>query len=186
MAGREPHKLSALYIAGFIITLIITIGTFWLGYSTHDEQLGDFLTKALAPFFGLVSAGWTADFYHRLDANKNIERDVSKAVYSAWSLLQGVYHVDQRLTQALNALNEYDTPAAIRAVEHALARTDDNLLQVTKTIREWESLSQTAATAGAANFEADLHSIQARREQLPLQDISRHQRQEQEAANGDA
>lgn len=184
MAGRDPHKLSALYIAGFILTLGITIGTFWFGYSTQDEQLGDFLTKVLAPFFGLVSAGWTADFYHRRDANKNIERDVSKAVYSTWSLLQGVYHVDQRLTQALNALNESDTPAAIRAVEHAIARTDDNLLQVTRTIREWESLSHAAATEGTADFEADLRSIQTRREQLPLQ--SNQQEQGQEATNGDA
>ncbi|OCB21654.1 hypothetical protein A5674_27310 [Mycobacterium malmoense] len=169
MAGQEPHKLSGLYIAGFIFALGITVGTFWFGYSTQDEGLGNFLTKALGPFFGLVSAGWTADYYHRRDANKIIERDVGKAVYSARSLLQGVYHVDQRLAEASNALNESDTLAALRAVEHAIARTDDNLLQVMKTIREWESLSRSAAVKGAAEFEADVLSINARREQIAIQ-----------------
>ncbi len=168
MAGREPHKLSFLYYAGFVGVLLITVGVFWFGYSTTDDELGDFLTKLLGPFFGLVSASWTADYYHRRDANKNIERDVGKAVYSAQSLQHGVSWVDARLAEASNALNEGDTVAALRAVEHAIARTDGNLLHVTQTIREWESLSHKAAAQGTENFDADLLSIRARREQIAI------------------
>jgi hypothetical protein len=183
VAEREPHIVSALYVAGFIGTLVITVGTFVLGYTTKDAELSDFLTKLLGPFFGLVSAGWTADYYHRRDANKNIERDVGKAVYSARILLQGEHSVDQRLAEASNALNEGDLAAGLRAVEQALARTDGNLLHVTQTIREWESLSHSAAAEGVANFEADFTSIRARREQIPLGDSGQQQQQGGEHAS---
>ena len=63
MVGREPHpeKLSWIYKTGFSGSLILTVGTFILAYTTKSPELGDFLSKLLGPFFALVSSGWTAD-----------------------------------------------------------------------------------------------------------------------------
>jgi hypothetical protein len=182
VAGREPHELSWLYKAGFIAVLVITVCIFVLGYGTKDPELGDFLKTILVPIFGLLSGGWIADYYHRRDVNKNIERDVGNAVYSASGLLQGVYHVDRRLAEASNALNEGDVPAALRAVGQAIARTDGNLLHVMQAIREWRELSRAAADEGKTDFEADLEAIRGRRQEIEIEDDQNSQGQ----GSGDA
>jgi hypothetical protein len=168
MVGREPHpeKLSWIYKTGFSGSLILTVGTFILAYTTKSPELGDFLSKLLGPFFALVSSGWTADLYHRHDANKKIERDVGNAVFSARSLLQGVFEVDRRLTEATNALAESDLAATTKNLEAAIARTDGNLLHVMQSLREWQSLSPSAAAESEQNFEQDLGTIKGRREQM--------------------
>jgi hypothetical protein len=190
LVGSEPHprKLAFLYVAAFLLTLATTVGVYVWAYTTKSHDLGEFLKTILAPTLTLGSGAFVADYYHRRDANKDIERDVGNAVYSARSLLQGVYEVDERLTDAINALNEYDTPAAVRSLERAMARTDGNLLHVMQTLREWESLSVSAAEGGQANFEADLNKIAARRQQIALgrrDDVATASSEGQGAGGGD-
>lgn len=168
MVGTEPHpeKPSFVYYVGFGSSIVATVLISVVAFTTTSTDIGDFLSKVLGPLAALVAGGWTADFYHRRDANKKIERDVGNAVYSARSLFHGVLEVDRRLADATNALAESDYTTATKNLEAAIARTNGNLLSVLQSLREWESLSHIGAQRGATNFEIDVETIQQRRERM--------------------
>jgi hypothetical protein len=150
LVGSEPHprKQSGLYIAGLIAVGAATVGAYVLGFTTKDAELGDFCKVILGPLLSLVVCVWATDFYHRLGASKNLERDVGKAAYSTRVMLHGVYDVDEQLREASDTLNEGDVPTATKALAVAVAMTRLSLRHVLQTLREWESLSHSAVELG--------------------------------------
>ena len=82
-------------------------------------------------------------------------------------MLQGVYEVDERLTEASNTLNEGDTATATRAIEVAVAMTRFSLRHVLQTLRGWESLSHTGVKEATTMFDVDDALLSARQQIAP-------------------
>jgi hypothetical protein len=156
MADTEPHpqRQSALYIALGIFLGAASLLSIIAGFKTQNE-LQDFLRNVVTPVLVAAFSFWSADFYHRRDAYKQIQRDVENAAYATNVMLHGVYDIGDKLAEASNKLNENKPAKALIAVSTAVAITSGTLRNAHQSLREWESLSAAAVEKATKKFEAD-------------------------------
>ncbi|WP_204808683.1 hypothetical protein [Mycobacterium riyadhense] len=159
-----PRKRTWAYRLGALAVLAFAGWSIWAGFTATNVKLSDFCQKVATPI-ATTMVGWlAADYYFRREANKKIEKDVSKAAYSTRIMLQGMYEVDARMSNASNHLNEGKRVAATAELSVAVAVTRLVLWQVAQSLREWEHLSKAGADAAKKMSDADKRMIVTRQQ----------------------
>jgi hypothetical protein len=159
-----PRKRTWAYRLGAFAVLAFAAWSIWAGFTATNVKVSDFCQKVATPI-ATTMVGWlAADYYFRREANKRIEKDVSKAAYSTYIMLQGVYEVDTRISTASNYLNEGKRVEASAELAVAVAVTRLVLWQVAQSLREWEHLSKAGADAAKSQSDSDKAVIVTRQE----------------------
>lgn len=148
------------------VVIVATIASVVLGVQSIDTDLGKFVLGLLAPILALVAGVLIADLYHRVEASKNLNRNVGQSAYATMVTLQGMMDVDKQLASASNDLNEGNKAEAIKALTLALTVSRLTLRHAFQALRESENLSTEAVAKAKTDFAANEGAAQPERQKI--------------------